>query len=105
MTVYVDDYRVQARVGRLTARWSHLMVEPGGDLDELHAFAARIGLQRRWFQGPPRHRHPHYDVTDSRRTAAIAAGAVPITWREAGEMLAQAGERRRAEAAAKGGSS
>jgi len=28
-------------------------------LDELHAEAARIGLQRRWFQSG---RHPHYDV-------------------------------------------
>jgi putative hydrolases of HD superfamily len=32
MTVYVDDFRIQARVGRLSARWSHLTVEPDGDL-------------------------------------------------------------------------
>ena len=87
--IYVDDFRVPARVGRLSARWSHLTVEPGGDLDELHAFAARIGLRRSWFQGPPKHRHPHYDVTDSKRDQAIAAGATAITWREAGLMLAQ----------------
>jgi hypothetical protein len=95
MTVFVDDFRVQARVGRLSARWSHLTVEPDGDLAELHAFAARIGLKRSWFQGPPKHRHPHYDVTESKRQEAIAAGAVAITWREAGRMLAEAGRRRR----------
>jgi len=96
VTVYVDDFRVPARVGRLSARWSHLTVEPDGDLDELHAFAARIGLRRSWFQGPPEHRHPHYDVTDSKRQEAIAAGAVAITWREAGQMLADAAQARRA---------
>ena len=99
MTVFVDDFRVPARVGRLSARWSHLTVEPDGDLGELHAFAAQIGLKKSWFQGPPKHRHPHYDVTDSKRAEAIAAGAVAITWREAGKMLAEAGRRRREAAA------
>lgn len=99
MTVYVDDMRLQARVGSLNARWSHLTVGPGDDLAELHAFAASIGLRRSWFQGPPEHRHPHYDVTDTKRQQAIKAGAKPITWREAGMMLAEAGERRRAQEA------
>lgn len=90
MTVYVDDYRREAQVGTVTGRWSHLVTDPGGDLDELHAFAQRIGLKRGWFQGPPRHRHPHYDVTDIKRRAAIAAGAQAITWRRLGEMLAAA---------------
>jgi hypothetical protein len=100
MTVYVDDFRVQARVGRLNARWSHLTVGPDDDIEELHRFAVGIGLRRSWFQGPPKHRHPHYDVTDSKRQQAIAAGAVAITWREAGQMLADAGLRRRAIVAA-----
>ncbi|WP_375539284.1 DUF4031 domain-containing protein [Mycolicibacterium sp. CBMA 335] len=40
MTVYVDDMRMPARVGRIEARWSHLIA----DTDvELHAFAASIG--------------------------------------------------------------
>jgi hypothetical protein len=82
MTVYVDDMRLRARVGRLDARWSHLFVGPFDDPEELHAFAARIGLRRRWYQGPPHHRWPrcHYDVTDSRRVAAIAAGAVEVAY-------------------------
>ncbi len=90
MTVYVDDARIPAQVGHLRARWSHLMAEPGADLAELHALAAAIGLRRSWFQGPPEHRHPHYDDTDTKRAAAIRAGAKPVTWREAGLMLAKA---------------
>lgn len=98
MTVYVDDIRIPARVGRLSARWSHLTVGPDDDISELHAFAAKIGLRRSWFQakGWPR---DHYDVTDSKRQEAIKAGAVPIGWHEAGQMRAEAAERRRAREA------
>ena len=94
MTVYVDDWRQQARVGRLTARWSHLTVGPDDDLEELHAFAARIGLRRSWFQDKAWPR-AHYDVTDSKRQAAIRAGAVAITWRQAGRQMTDAVDRRR----------
>jgi hypothetical protein len=97
MTVYVDDWRQPARVGRITARWSHLTVGPDDDLAELHAFAARIGLRRSWFQGKPWPR-AHYDVTDSKRRQAIAAGAVPVTWREAGQRRLDALAARRAAA-------
>jgi hypothetical protein len=88
MTVYVDDMRIPARVGKISGRWSHLFVGPGEDVQELHDFAAAIGLRRSWFQD----RWPlaHYDVTDSKRQQAIAAGAVPITWRETGEFAARA---------------
>lgn len=81
MTVYVDDMRLPARVGRLKARWSHLVTD-NPDLTELHTFAASIGLRRSWFQddrlAPGDRGRPHYDVTDTKRRAAIAAGAVPI---------------------------
>lgn len=98
MTVYVDDWQQPARVGRLNAKWSHLRVGPFDDIAELHAFAEQIGLQRRWFQGPPRHAWPrsHYDVTEARRLEAIRAGAVPITWREAGQQLVRAREAQKA---------
>ena len=101
MTVYVDDFRTPARVGRLSARWSHLTVGPDDDIAELHAFAARIGLQERWFQakGWPR---DHYDVTESKRQEAIKAGAVAITWREGGRMRSEAIARRRAQEASSG---
>jgi Protein of unknown function (DUF4031) len=51
-----------------------------GPLDELHEFAARIGMKRSWFQ---EHRlMPHYDLTPQRRARALAAGAVFVSARE-----------------------
>jgi len=88
MTVYVDNFRVPARVGKITGRWSHLFVAPGDDLGELHAFATAIGLRRAWFQD--KRPLPHYDVTDSKRHQAIAAGAVAISWKETGRFASQA---------------
>lgn len=86
MTIYVDDMRLPARVGRLSAKWSHLYSD--GDDDELHAFAAQLGLKRAWFQHPGKVTS-HYDVTDSVRTKAIAMGAVPIGYmsREALDII------------------
>ena len=78
MTVYVDDARIPATVGRITGRWSHLFAD---ELAELHEFAAAIGLRRAWFQDRPR--TWHYDVTDSMRTRAVRAGAQAVSWREA----------------------
>ena len=74
MTVYVDDMRMPARVGRIAARWSHLMADSD---EELHRFATSIGLRRSWAQYPGTWKS-HYDVTDSKRAQAIAAGAVQI---------------------------
>jgi hypothetical protein len=84
MTVYVDNARIPARVGRISARWSHLFADTQ---DELHAFAASIGLKRSWFQpgrpiGGKPSRHWHYDVTDAKRAAAIKAGARPVSIRD-----------------------
>jgi hypothetical protein len=89
MTVYVDDARIPARVGRLHTCWSHLTAD---DRDELHAFAARLGLRRAWFQDKPNQDgtpgpHWHYDVTDTKRAAAIAAGATPLNLREMGQLI------------------
>jgi hypothetical protein len=92
MTVYVDDARIPARVGRISGRWSHLTATTQ---DELHAFAAQLGLQRRWFQTcrntrlcpPAQCPHWHYDVTEGRRAAAIQAGAVPIGIRDLGALI------------------
>lgn len=83
MTVYVDDMRRQARVGRINARWSHLMADT---TDELHAFAARLGLRRSWIQheGKPTE---HYDVTDSKRDQALALGAVPVGYMREGAEI------------------
>jgi Protein of unknown function (DUF4031) len=54
-------------------KWAHLLAE---DTDELHRFAARLGIHRASYQGPPRTAVPHYDVTAYERQRAIALGAI-----------------------------
>ncbi|CPW67278.1 Uncharacterised protein [Mycobacteroides abscessus subsp. bolletii] len=94
MSVYVDDMRMPARVGRLQARWSHLMADTD---EELHAFAARLGLKRSWHQKPGT-AISHYDVTDSGRQEALRLGAVPIGYmsRESMDLIRRKRERLRA---------
>jgi hypothetical protein len=48
------------------------------DLDELHGFAKKIGLKRKWFQEHPV--HPHYDLTTPKKfLQALGAGAKMCT--------------------------
>lgn len=61
--------RVGAKHGH---RWCHMWTD--GPIQELHVFAARIGMRREWFQN-----HgwlPHYDLVPTRRAHAIRLGAV-----------------------------
>ena len=97
MTVYVDNFRARARVGTLTARWSHLIAD---SREELHEFARKLGLKREWFQDPVVNGKPkaapgsraaenwHYDVTDSMRRKALELGAQPVHWRHLHEVIA-----------------
>lgn len=100
MTVYVDDMQMQARVGRINGRWSHLFTDQD-DQTELHELAQRIGLMRSWFQHPECEADSpwrcHYDVTEIKRRAALAAGAVPITWSESGRMTHERSRAQRAQ--------
>ncbi|MFN8018746.1 MAG: DUF4031 domain-containing protein [Acidimicrobiales bacterium] len=57
-------------------------------LEELHEFAARLGLPERAF-----HRD-HYDLPDAWWDRAVAAGAQPVTSREVVRRLRAAGLRR-----------
>ena len=98
MTVYVDDaiWKWQG----LT--WCHLLAD---DIDELHRFAARLGVFRTSYQGPPKTSAPHYDLTGFERARAIALGARPcsrdeivavfrlvrVAGRQAGEMIGENG--------------
>ena len=85
MTVYLDDWRQPARLGPVDDRWSHLVADTD---EELHAFAARLGMRRAWFQDKPgRPHHAHYDLPERARAEAVANGAVEVTWRELGRML------------------
>ena len=67
--------------------WCHLVSDTS--YDELHAFAARLGIPRRGFQGD------HYDLPEELRDAAVALGAQPVTGRELVTRLRAAGLRRR----------
>jgi hypothetical protein len=60
-------------------RWAHLLAD---DLDELHRFAAALGLHRLSYQGPPRTAVPHYDLTAFERQRAIARGARVVSRHE-----------------------
>jgi hypothetical protein len=67
-------------------RFAHLVSDVSEA--ELHAFAAELGLQRRWFQGD------HYDIPTDIRVLAIARGAEPVSAAELVRRLRAAGLRR-----------
>lgn len=54
--------------------WAHLVSDES--LEELHAFAAAVGLPPRSFD------RDHYDVPERRIPELVAAGAVEVTGRE-----------------------
>ena len=84
MAVYVDPLCNHGWVLRGRAVKScHLFTD--GDIDELHAMAERIGLKRRWFQCGNK-RLPHYDLTESRRNAAISLGVIALSRAEAARL-------------------
>jgi hypothetical protein len=81
VALLVDDCRWEHR-GR---RWCHLVSDV--DLDELHAFAASLGIPRRGFHGD------HYDLPEEYRADALAHGAVAVGSRELVRRLRAAGLR------------
>jgi hypothetical protein len=68
MAVYVDE-AIWPFQGR---KWCHLLAD---DIDELHRFAATLGLHRTSYQGPPKTPSPHYDLTSFERGRALRYGA------------------------------
>jgi hypothetical protein len=84
MSVYVDKARYHFR--------GYVMCHMVADsLEELHAMADKIGMERRWFQTPPKASHPHYDVPEDRRDAAVALGAIEVSQRTALHYAARLG--------------
>lgn len=81
MTVLVDP-AVWPWRGR---RWAHLVSDES--YEELHAFADRLGIPRRAFQGD------HYDIPADTRERAIALGAQPVSSRELVRRLIDSGLR------------
>lgn len=69
MAVYVDNL---VNNGWHLGANCHLIADTR---EELHAFALSIGMKRVWYQPGS---FPHYDLTASRRAAAVRLGAVPL---------------------------
>jgi hypothetical protein len=91
MSVYVDDMRMEAQVGSINARWSHMMADTH---DELVAMARKLRLRDEWIQYPGEWKE-HYDVTDAKRYQAIKLGAIAIE--TGGEQWSALVERKRAD--------
>ena len=74
MTLLVDPLREYPDTGLPFSA----LVPPRLDasFEELHAFAARLGIPRRFFQGD------HYDLPAHLRARALELGAVPVSTRE-----------------------
>ncbi|MBU9200147.1 DUF4031 domain-containing protein [Burkholderia multivorans] len=81
MSVYVDD--MEAPYGRM--KMCHLIADSD---QELFAMADRIGVARKWHQKPGT-AQSHFDIALSKKALALAAGAIPITWKQAGAMCAR----------------
>jgi hypothetical protein len=83
VTVYIDrpDWPGHGRL------WSHLISD--SSYDELHDFAARLGIPPRAFE------RDHYDVISDRYQSAVEAGAQPTSSREIVRLLHASGLRRR----------
>ena len=76
MAIYVDRLRdYKWRLGPSC----HLFCDPG-NLEELHAFARKLGMRRKWFQTDGD--MPHYDLVSGRRLSALLYGAQELTNRE-----------------------
>lgn len=83
VTVYIDPPAWPGH-GRL---WSHLVSDVS--YDELHLFAADLGVPPRAFE------RDHYDLPSHRYADAVRAGAVEVSSREVVRLLYGAGLRRR----------
>lgn len=73
----LQDYphaAIQAGARKHGVSWCHLVSDTG--LAELHTFAQRIGLLRRWCQ------NDHYDLTPKLRQRAVQHGAIEVSVRE-----------------------
>lgn len=111
MSVYVDPLTT-CLVSRAW-RWPKSCHMWADTVEELHAFAARIGMRRQWFQNHPRRKgnpFPHYDLNESRRPRAVRAGAIELdrraaveSWRTLGFGVARMAVAARAIAGEMGG--
>ncbi len=76
MPVLVDPLRHYDHLTLAIKEWCHLAVD--GSFEELHEFAAALGIPRHRFQGD------HYDLPPWMRARAVALGAHEVS---TGELL------------------
>lgn len=87
--ILVDELREYPHTTLPYKHWSHMVSDES--FDELHAFAARLGIARHRFQGD------HYDLPAFVHARAVAAGAVEVGTRElTTRMVGPRGDRARA---------
>ena len=88
MAIYIDPLRDYNHImGRGTPGfWCHLVTD--GSLEDLHQFAANLGVSPRRFQNHPR--HPHYDLMPNSRALAVALGAVEVSTLEMRRIVTRA---------------
>ena len=60
-----------------SGEWCHMVSDES--VEELHEFAATIGLKRKAFQSTSR---PHYDLRSSKRRLALSMGAQEVGMRD-----------------------
>jgi len=96
MTVLIDPLQHYPHVPWAIKDWCHMAVD--GSFEELHTFAAQLGIPRSRFQGD------HYDLPAHMREQAVALGAQEVSARElTGRMAGPRGDRVRKRRAARGG--
>ena len=82
----VDELQEYPHANLPVKHWCHMVSDAG--FDELHDFAAAMGIPRRRFQGD------HYDLHPALRERAVALGAQEVSARElTGRMSGPRGDR------------
>ena len=82
MSVYVDE--MMPCVTNASWPWSRACHMYADGIDELVRFAVGIGLKTEWLQ---RNTMPHFDLTGSKRIAALSAGAVEHSRKQMVEFM------------------
>ena len=94
MAVLVDELREYPHTRLPFRHWCHLVSD--ADFEELHAFAASLGIPRHRFQGD------HYDLPPHLRARAVELGAEEVSGRDlTGRMVGDRGDRVRRRRAAR----
>ena len=80
MAILVDDLREYPHTRLPFRYWCHMVSDAG--FEELHAFAAQMGIPRHRFQGD------HYDLPPHLRSRAVKLGAHEVATRELTQRMA-----------------